>query len=208
MICREFEEIVTGKDIALIGGAKNANEERALQAEIVARCNLYVHDGQRCDMAFLAGNGPDTKPRGLKWLCVNAGSPKCMEAIQKWDRSDLREFAFINMVFRGADPFGPEHEWLNMFGHQLGSMPLCGILAARLLTLCPIKSLYVTGFDFYIDDHDNAHDIRGKKLWQRGPHELSNQLDWLVSLEEFDRRVTLDRRVHEVKREAKNRGLI
>jgi len=112
-----FAEFVEGKRIALIGGAKDANEERAAEADIVARCNLYIGEGQRCDMAFLAGDAPDTPPAGLRVACVNIRSNRCLESVRRWPGlSALKVFGFYNAVYAGVSPHGHDQEWLNLLG--------------------------------------------------------------------------------------------
>ena len=205
-----FSRIVNGKSIALVGGARGADEQRAAAADIVVRCNLFIGEGGRCDMAWLHGNAPATPPPGLQTICVNLQEAKCVRVLTDWDLSGLTVLGFHAACYRGASPHGREHEWANMFWHQMGSMPLVGVLAARCFTLHEIKSLFVTGFDFYLDDffHNREETVRtGTVLWRRGPHELATQLHWLRSLEHYDERVTLDPRIHEVAAVVKAHGV-
>lgn len=72
-------------------------------------------------------------------------------------------------------------EWLNTFQHQINDNPLSGMVALRYFTLLPVKSIYVSGMDFY-----SGEGLTTDYIW---PHHIPTQRTWARELWRTDLRV-------------------
>lgn len=77
-------------------------------------------------------------------------------------------------------------EWLNTFQHQINDSPLSGMIALRWFTLLPVRSIYVSGMDFYSDE-ESAHLYDDAEYIY--PHHIPTQRQWARELWRTDLRV-------------------
>ncbi len=194
MINLAYKKLIEHKSIALIGGAPEADERRAAAADIVIRCN--VHPGV-CNGRYIGGTVKFLPTVGLDFAWIDY---RCLLSLDSWRPHGIRIFTFENLEYEGVSPRGEAFEWLNALNKQLRSVPLTGILAADHLLQYPIGSLYVTGFDFWIDEIETLrrYDPLGRITYWKHNHELRSQLRWLLHRAEVDRRVRLDPKIYVV----------
>lgn len=103
------------------------------------------------------------------------------------DRLDIPYELYGRTLFQAARHQRSEYEWTNVFMRHLNTPPFTGVFAVRHLTLLPIKSLFVTGMDFYRDEKTG---IIPKMIcdW----HETESQIRFLRELKQSDNRVIYD----------------
>jgi hypothetical protein len=175
--------------VLLIGGADISDEQmQELEAgsfDIWVRVNdHYKRQGGRTEVLYVSGTQEadkslshsvivECKPEGLESAWLDVGQ----ENGNKYLWFDVNLYADTN-------PYGGEHEWLNNFYRQIGSMPFTGMIATKHLLTLPIKSLALVGFDFYqqhgiVPHHRNSHLIYPQAKWLRD----TAHFDYRVSIE-------------------------
>lgn len=181
---------VQDKDVILYGGANTARGPK-LDNPFIVRINnhyLWQQDNSKCDDGYTETHGVyhgcgyaglsaqflNIPPNGLKFVAQNMGHRKPRFAA--WARSqkvyytsyaerDGEEFE------RGVDPEKYEEVFSSLI--EVCPQPFTGVLAAFHLLTFPIKSLHLTGFDFYAGrEHVNKTKEDGREY--RGEHSLDD----------------------------------
>lgn len=189
---KKLGDFVHSKRVCLIGGADGTINARYMHhADVVARVNLhYQRQGGKTDIIFA---GPGLLPSdtiNAKFLIHpgnNGAAYAWHDAAKKCGANAIR---YMPIQTLGVSAYGCDHDWLNAFMKELGSLPLTGILATKLLSMLPLKELRITGMDLYAKD--------GVLPYQVGSHRLFTQADWLRKQTELDARIILDDRLKEV----------
>lgn len=183
--------LLYGQNVAIIGGGEFVSP-RAHEANIVVRVNDKWQPADRIDGLYSSMPQPPERIDRLKFLAIKEHTDR--DSKVAWFDFALRHkvdvHSYFHERFRAPNPLGPEMEWSNVFNHEIQTMPLTGIVAARHLTLFPIKSLYITGMDFYLDE--------GVVPYMRHSHLLWPQVEWLHHLVQTDHRVTVDAKLDSI----------
>lgn len=185
----KLRELLYGKSIALIGGAPSIDFDAANQAEFVVWANNHWmrQESPRVDGIYSCCQiPPDIPIRSPEFVCYDIKGPQR----RQWESKlagGLLSVPYVNDRFAGVNPYDPIHEWLNTFGWELMTKPFTGTIALKHLTSMPIKSLLVTGFDFY--------ESGGIIPWKKHNHWLEPQLLYFLQTYKADQRVEFDERL-------------
>lgn len=199
-------DFVEGKNVILYGGAPSANGSFYDEDSppVVVRTNnhyLWQQDQSKCSDGIgwtdgvYHGSGytglfaqfVNVPPLGLKFIAQNMGHRK--PSFATWARREGVYYAnygsFQGQEWeRGVDPAKYEDVFKPLI--KVCEQPFTGVLAAFHLLNFPIKSLYLTGFDFYIG-REHVNNIREGGREYRGEHSLDDNREAM-------RRVLDDRR--------------
>jgi hypothetical protein len=181
----QYKEYLTDKDIILFGGARSCRAPVDLKDPVVVRVNnhhlwqesqghysysnISYFGSNLCGLVAEFMNNP---PTGIEFVNQVFGA-RVTASFRTWSKSK-------GIVFRAIELEG-EHPDLN----KVVAAPFTGVMAAWDLLKYPIKSLYLTGFDFYKDESHKA--VNG----HRGDHSLE---DNRLAMKEIcnDKRVVAD----------------
>lgn len=171
---RSYEDFLKGKRVSIIGGAAKW-DERADEADVVVRINQHViESGGRADVIYDAM----TKEASLfferrtiekmRWwmMCKNgtcyqeslrgrarAHGVKAKGYTLQRQRDDLDEETFCY-----------DEQWLQREMWRYDCVPLTGIIALIHITRADVRSVFLTGMNFYADNGTvpakrDSHDI-------------------------------------------------
>lgn len=190
----QIERMIGGLDLVLFGGGPGGiwrdrprlivttNNHRIDGAAIIYHCGIGLKDA-RCEDSTL-------------YFAVDITTPDQKAAAELIARAQVggRFFLYANQRYAKANPYGPDFSWLNNFNWELGTKALTGILAVKHLLSFSIRSLYITGMDFYRASWPEyrRQALNGRTIYQRDAHELVPQMRWLRRVAEIDRRVICD----------------
>lgn len=123
-------------------------------------------------------------------ISTNPDKPIWMAFINRADNIDLWAKSVTHLfTFDRERTIKPKQdyrdEWLNTFQHQINDNPLSGMVALRYFSLLPVKSIYVSGMDFYCS-HPEYFDSP-EYIW---PHHIPTQRTWARELWRTDLRVS------------------
>ena len=192
-----FEQLYK-KDVALIGGAPSADLFEAEKADFIVYVNnhwLKYHG--RIDAAYMcSAELPSFPVEELLFLAFarTGGHGKEIESICK--DKNVPYLKFAQGMYKGANPYGPECEWINSFSWELGTHPFTGAIAMKHLLSFPIKSLYVTGFTFWEKD--------GVVPRLREPHLVVPNMEYFIRTYETNQVVEFDANLLDVLSRWKN----
>jgi hypothetical protein len=176
-------------NVLLVGGAEISREKmeelEAANYDIWVRVNdHYKTQGGRAEVIYVSGTQEadtslehsvivECKPEGLASDWQQVGS----------DNGNKYIWFDVN-TYRAPNPFGGEHEWLNNFYRDLGTMPFTGMIALKHLLNLPIKSISLVGFSFY--------ERLGIIPHSRNSHFIYPQAEWLYNISHKDYRISLE----------------
>lgn len=171
---KRLGDLVCGKKVHVIGGCDELvyRPFGGSNDVTVVRINLHFQrQGGPCDVLYV---GPGVAPSGeIKAKCIvypanNGVAGAWVEAAEKCGAFTVR---YMPIQTLGISAYGAQHEWLNGFMKELGTLPLTGILAIKHLLQFPFEKMLISGMDLYSG---------GKEIpYERGSHELFSQVDWL-----------------------------
>jgi hypothetical protein len=181
-----MKDIVTGRDVLLIGGSPTY-EIPEIKDQIIVRINnhhLWQTDPMRCpdgpshtDGVYHGAGLPgliamfmNVPPDGLRFICQQAGT-QYRNNMEGWAKMrGIKYFPYgtcpAERLERGVDPAAFEPVFKPLL--EICKFPFTGVVAAFHLLTLPIKSLALTGFDFYRSSHYTHKDNK------RGEHEISH----------------------------------
>lgn len=212
---QSYGQFLSGKRVAIVGPAKHiegaCSADRIESHDIIVRVNnkivpvpshLCADMGERTEMLYTYLHPADVNPEawadyGVKHVCCPLAD------IDPFNR-DIANFRSINrhIPLRVVDE--PTYQVLEQ---ALGSRPLTGFAAICDLLKFPLKSLYVTGFDFYVSGVVEGSYVSGYhspgydwSFFSRGEseHNPVNDLALMRFLYRSDRRVEPDEWLTEV----------
>jgi hypothetical protein len=145
-----YSEYLKDKDVVLFGGAKSAKAPEHLENPIVVRTNNHhlwqepehypytniVYFGS--NLGGLIATFMNEYPKELAWINQVFGSI-IRSSFRTW--ANFKQVQYRELKLEGEYP--EIHDYVEA--------PFTGVLAAWDLVRQPIKSLYITGFDFYKD---------------------------------------------------------
>jgi hypothetical protein len=169
-------EFFHNKKVCITGGHDSSLD---INGDIHAAVNSH-YKRQRIDPDVYFGSScEDALPNKKVWYAMINRA----DNLNVWARHC--EFLFTFDRERTIKPKADyRDEWLNTFQHQINDNPLSGMIALRWFTLLPVKSIYVSGMDFYNDD---KHLIDSNNYIY--PHHIPTQRQWARELWRTDLRV-------------------
>lgn len=189
----ELWQILYNRTVCLVGGAGTFDHDMLDIADVVIRTNRNVlHQGGRCDAVYCSGwrNAPHERVHETRFICVDVSgddlrpSNEWEASLEAFNRAGVFVVELDSRRYGKPNPRGPVLEWANAFGWELGTTPLTGVLALKHISLLPVKTIYVTGFNFY--------SFEGCIPLEKPPHSIFPQLQWLINFEQWDQRVIVD----------------
>jgi hypothetical protein len=195
-------EFVTGRDVILYGGAASARGPKLEDPFIVRvnnhylwqQCNRKCDDGYNWTDGVYHGSGysglfaqfVNVPPAGLKFVAQNMGHKK--PNFSSWARGQGVYYASYaerdgEDRERGVDPEKYEEVFAPLI--EVCEQPFTGVLAAFHLLTFPIRSLHLTGFDFY-EGREHVNKERDGK-WYRGEHSLEDNREAMRRILKDDR---------------------
>lgn len=151
--------------------------------------NHYLIQGGRVDVLYTSG--AQDPEEGLEHsIVVNCHPVEPTQEASPWESVGMRYLRYDTQLYQGANPYGPEHEWLNKLHRELDTMPLTGMIAVAHLLSMPIAELELTGFDFY--------QRMGIQPHHRDSHLLYPQIEWLGEQCAKDKRILVDEKLGSV----------
>ncbi len=196
----ELQELFYSRSVSIIGGADHVDLNTANSSDLVIRINNhFLHQGGKVDAIYSAACAPPAIPYSrLRYIAFDLNGPFKDELQQLCSQHKIRNYGYPGNGYTKPNPIGPEHEWLNTFTSELGTKPFTGILAIKHISIMPVKSIFLTGFDFYSSGGcETRKTLSGEKVIVRGPHAIAPQLAWFYRLLMHDRRITTDDRIKE-----------
>ena len=155
---RVFPEFVYNKSVALVGGAGVWDQATANKADLVVRINgRWLEQRGRIDILYYSGPLMDCvmlvelENENLQFAQFPLIHMYDSNFLRFCDRKGIPYELWGRTQYHAARDERPEYEWTNVLMRQLGTFPLQGIIALRHLTMLPVKSVFMTGFDFYMD---------------------------------------------------------
>ncbi|MEB3330805.1 MAG: hypothetical protein VKQ33_16405, partial [Candidatus Sericytochromatia bacterium] len=184
-------QFVEGKDVILYGGANTARGPK-LDSPFIVRTNnhhLWQQDNYKCEDGYTETHGVyhgtgysalfaqfcNVSPNGLKFIAQNMGHKKPSFAV--WARARGIYYTGYAEVEggvereRGVDPVRYEKVFAPLI--KICPQPFTGVLAAFHLLSFPIKSLHLTGFDFY-QGREHLNNTKEDGRQYRGEHSLDD----------------------------------
>lgn len=184
-----------GKNLCLVGGARYADEIPAafFRRYVVMQVNHHPkrRTHQPCHWWV-------TRPNAflsIDELKVFAAPMIVSTPINKQWFLPMNEYAFslgaafipwVDGQYTKANPYHYSLEWCNAFHNQLDTMPFVGVLALQMALRFPVRSIFLTGFDFYAEH-------RKDKTGSIESHGLKPQMKWMKEIWNQDFRVRYDR---------------
>ena len=199
----EIIEFVYGEHVTIVGGANR--REPVPANSIVVRLNdhwlyqggeahiFYVSCAQDQQINKLAAHWsvyPDKIPQ---FVIGNSGigAARQNELLQKFcEKHTIPFIAPSHDQHLDTSPAGPLNEWLNCFRKELGTHPFVGMIAAKHLSMLPVREVFFTGFDFYHDGKDFPKKIN--------VHDIPPQVAWFRKLLKTDARMKVDKRLEAI----------
>ncbi len=197
----EYEDIISGKSVAIIGGGPDIDES-AYDRDIVVRLNCHMPDqGGRTDIIYwnntkiglrrrqaLTASIPD-----LKFIWINIPAPEAPDLAYWCEKRDVPwGFWGVNDFMRYNDIL-PEIWWPFEIMEKYDFNPLTGSSAIHHLLKHDIKELFITGLDYYVSYTPN-----GMPPQWIGIHEILPQMKFLIDKMEEDDRVLVDSTLEEI----------
>jgi hypothetical protein len=195
----EVASFFVGKTVAIVGsgpGVLENNEGFIDEHDVVLRVNNYklsVATGKRCDVFYsFFGNSIRKTALELRTDGVKLCICKCPDAHaieSEWHRRNDKmlgvDFRWIyrdRKMFWFCDTYVPTtEEFLAYFNLLDGHVPTTGFAAIQDVISFNPKSMYLTGFDFFLSGIHNVNQ-KWKRVNHRDPigHEPERELEWLT----------------------------
>lgn len=181
---RALRGLLENKSVALVGNAASCEVDAANARDVVVRINLANPDPKlRFDAIYCAGYS--TMPRNLlsslSFACVDISSPDD-ESVRHSSEKMALCYEYSTERFLAPCPYGPVNEWANILSNEIETKPFTGIAACCHLLSLPIKSLLMTGFNFYqiepgvFPDERDAHKVMPQIAWLREKYLTDSRL--------------------------------
>lgn len=182
---QELYSVYRDKRIAIVGGADDKVSPIPADTDLVVQINNHwCNNDARADIVYSAGTQPPLLSQ--KTQVVILIKPMTLPDDMGWREAaeafGAKFYWFDNNRYLGANPRGPEHDWLNRLGCELHSIPLTGIAAIAHIVKFPVASIFLTGFTFYMDKDGSVPELRDS-------HKILAHVEWLQKLARRDERI-------------------
>ncbi len=152
-----------GKRIAIVGGAEYDQAE--LEGfDLVARTNNHwERQGGQFDMLYHCGGYAPVLQPGVQYIAYPSWASKRRDVEREALHNDVRLLPYDET---GKDPadWWFRNLWCRLRCFHPVGVPLTGFAGAAHLLSQPIKELYLTGMDLYVEtikDHGWGHNLTG-----------------------------------------------
>lgn len=187
---RTFGDYISGKSVAIIGGAPSF-DEAAFDADVVVRINEHaVTQGGRADVIYSAlANDPQQFfkagiAKNLRWFMADRRGRFYSEPfLHQLAVHRVQTFTY-ETIEHHAPGYRLSEFWLNRVMAQYKCKPFTGIVAALHALAHPVASVYLTGFTFYAKD--------GHVPAFRHSHLIEPNREIVADLLRWDRRLQVD----------------
>lgn len=207
MLNEDYEDLVTGKSVALVGGGPIESWSRVNSCDLVVRVNHhFLHQGGRIDVLY------SSCADDLEYSFLNSYLPIKFAWLNKIHMLFgpknyllMAEYCQLEQIPFDVYFHGPEHlynlvpelrkldqeyKWPYEFAKDYKIFAFSGVLAIHHLTLYPIKSLYVDGTTLF-----TRYRLTPKR---QGCHHTMNQIGYLGELLNNDHRVTFSDELYNI----------
>jgi hypothetical protein len=200
----QYNKLIEGKTIALVGGADTINRSFVESSEITIRINSHwakqrgpihvlYHSGQHDAGPYSIIDQPEFRDIQFIWLdklqgIFNSPGFILIAAACKQYSIPLDYFVHGNnqcyTMVKELNPLESKYQWIKDFQGQWNMFAFTGILALEHLRQHPIKKLSVTGMNLF-QDHP-------ERLIRKGSHNIEPHINYLRYLQREDSRIIFD----------------
>lgn len=194
----DYNRYLAGKSVVIVGGASQYFDEKELSSfDVVARTNDHaITQGGKCDVIYHTVRGQGLEKYRLLdteiapsfvWLNCVDGPWEC--GLNPWRMAERYDNHFtrwrksqIGYFTQGEwpywNPYGPEHEWLNVIHKEHNCKLLTGLVALAHVMRSKAKSIHLACMDLY--QFVDANDLSAKSApGYRHSHFLPGQISFL-----------------------------
>lgn len=205
-------QYLKGKKLCLVGGHESADSIHSRffeRFDIVIQLNHHIlrRPQQPLDWWICRSSPPiefsdlERLEKEPKIISTAVNTHKFPEFVQTAQAAGICFIPFHENCFIKANPFHYTLEWCNAFWHEMDTNPFIGTLALRMALNHPIKSIFLTGFDFFTQKDNKIKD-------RVGVHDTETQTNWFKKMWNTDFRVSFDNRLIEcLKLDTTRRGI-